>query len=84
MFTNCGDNYNAMMLINSSDDDIELDKNNKDDNELMQEIGRKNSPRYTTKIYYNRGLSERSDNSSSDEERKRRQRRRDGIYITIW
>ena len=68
------------MLINLSDDDIEIVGNNKDDNELMQEMSKKDSMRYTTKVYYNRGLSERSDNSSSDEERKRRHRRRDEIY----
>ena len=69
---NCdfGDNCNAIMLINLSDDDIELAENSKDNNELMQEIDKKDSRRYTTKVYYNRGLSERSDNSSSDEERK--------------
>ena len=76
MFTNCGDNYTAKMLIDLSDGDIEFDKNNEDDNELMQEIRRRDLPRHTTKIYYNRGLSERSDNSSGDEERKRRQRGR--------
>ena len=68
------------MLINLSDDDIELVENNEDNNELMQEIDKKDSRRYTTKVYYNRGLSERSDNSSSDEERKRRHRRRAEIY----
>ena len=80
MFANCGDNYTAKMLINLSDDDSEFDKNNDDDNKLRQEINRRDSQRHTTKIYYNRGLSERSDNSSGDEERKRRQRRRDEIY----
>ena len=68
------------MLINLSDDDIELAENSKDNNELMREIDKKDSRRYTTKVYYNRGLSERSDNSSSDEERKRRHRRRAEIY----
>ena len=54
MSTSRIDGYNAMMLINLSDDDIECNKNTEDDNGLMQEIGKKDSQRYKTKIYYNR------------------------------
>ena len=68
------------MLINLSDDDIEIVGNNTDDNGLIQEMSKKDSMKYRTKVYYNRGISERSDNSSSEEERKRRSRRRDEIY----